>query len=94
VPSDTNEKMSIRAAVEVIIGATIEFHLTLVKVAVPPPVVAACLSNKINDLPAVAVGIVNVQAVDAVNVAVCTVPLVNDKVFEVVTVPIATTPSV
>jgi hypothetical protein len=70
VPSDTNEKISIFPAVVVTTGADAEFHLTLVKVAVPPPVEAACLSNKINDLPAVAVGIVNVQAVDAVKVAV------------------------
>jgi hypothetical protein len=40
-------------------------------------------------LPAVAVGIVNVQAVPAVNVAVCTVPPVNDNVLDYVTVPIA-----
>ena len=36
----------------------------------PFPVDAACLSSSTKDLPAVAVGIVNVQAVDAVNVAV------------------------
>jgi len=39
----------------------------------------------------VAVGIVNVQAVDAVRVAVWTVPLVSDSVDELVTVPMATT---
>jgi hypothetical protein len=36
---------------------------------------------------------VKVQAVEAVKVAVWTVPLVSDKVEELVTVPIATTDS-
>jgi hypothetical protein len=83
--------MSILPAVAVIVGAPAELHLTEVNVAVPLPVAAACFSNSTNDLPAVAVGIVNVQAVEAVNVAVCTVPLVKSKVDAVVTVPIATT---
>ena len=86
--------MSIEPAAAVIVGAPAVGHLTPVKVAVPLPVDAACRSNRINDLPAVAVGIVNVQAVDAVNVAVCTVPLVNEMVLDVVTVPITTTLSV
>ena len=86
--------MSILPAVAVIVGAPAVGHLTPVNVAVPLPVEAACLSNKTKDLPAVAVGIVNVQAVDAVNVAVSTVPEVMASVFEVVTVPIATTDSV
>jgi hypothetical protein len=94
VPSATNERMSIEPAVAVIVGAPAVGHLTPVKVAVPFPVDAACLSNRMNDLPAVAVGIVNVQAVEAVSVAVCTVPLVREMVLDVVTVPIATTLSV
>jgi len=85
--------MSIFPAVAVIVGAPAVPNFTPVNVAVPLPVAAACLSNKTNYLPAVAVGIVNVQAVDAVRVAVCTVPLVKDNVLEVVTVPIATTVS-
>ena len=85
--------MSILPAVAVIVGAPDEPHLTEVNVAVPLPVDAACLSSSTKDLPAVAVGIVNVQAVDAVRVAVCTVPLVNAKVFVLVTVPMATTDS-
>ena len=80
-------------AVAVIVGAPDVPHLTEVKDAVPLPVEAACLSSKTKDLPAVAVGIVKVQAVEAVKVAVCTVPLVSDKVEELVTVPIATTDS-
>jgi hypothetical protein len=73
------------------VGAPAEFHFTPVNVAEPLPVVAACLSSSAKDLPAVAVGIVNVQAVEAVSVAVWTVPLVRDSVLVVVTVPIATT---
>jgi hypothetical protein len=56
-------------------------------------VVAACFSNKTKDFPVTFAGIVNVQAVDAVSVAVCTVPDVRDKVLELVTVPITTTDS-
>jgi hypothetical protein len=70
VPSATKEKMSIFPAVAVIVGVPSTLYLTPVKVAVPLPVDAACFNNKINDLPAVAVGIVNVQAVEAVRVAV------------------------
>lgn len=86
--------MSIFPAVAVIVGAPDVPNLTPVNVAVPPPVVAACLSNNTKDLPAVAVGIVKVQAVDAVNVAVCTVPSVNVNVADDVTVPIALSVSV
>lgn len=89
-----NENMSMVPAVEVTVGVPDAFHFTPVNVAVPPPVEAACLRNNIKLLPAVAVGMVKVQAVLAVRVAVCTVPLDNDMVLEVVTVPIATTPSV
>jgi len=70
VPSATKVKMSIFPAVAVIVGAPAVPNLTLVNVAVPFPVVAACFNNNTKDLPAVAVGIVNVQAVDAVSVAV------------------------
>lgn len=93
MPSAIKVKISILPAVAVIVGAPAVPNFTLVNVAVPLPVVAACLSKSTKDLPAVAVGMVNVQAVDAVKVAVCTVPLVSDKVDELVTVPIATTDS-
>ena len=62
--------MSILPAVAVIVGAPAVGHFTLVKVAVPLPVAAACFRSRMNDLPAVAVGIVKVQAVEAVSVAV------------------------
>lgn len=79
------------------VGAPAVPHLTggplTPNVAVPLPVVAACLSKSTKDLPAVAVGMVKAQAVDAVKVAVWTVPLVNTKVLEVTTVPITTTDS-
>ena len=92
VPSATKEKMSSLPAVAVMVGVVV--HLTDVNVAVPLPVVAACFKYRAKDLPAVAVGIVNVQAVEAVSVAVCTVPLVKEILLVVVTVPIATTDSV
>lgn len=53
----------------------------------------ACVKIKINDFPAVAVGIVNVQGVEAVSVAVSTVPVVSDKVLDAPTVPTAWTVS-
>ena len=93
VPSAINVRISILPAVAVIVGAPAAPHFTLVKVAVPLPVDAACFSNRTKLLPAVAVGIVNVQAVDAVRVAVCTVPFVRAIVLVLVTVPIATTDS-
>ena len=80
--------------VAVITGAPAEPHLTLVKVAVVAVPDAGCLSSKVNDLPAVAVGIVNVQAVADVNVAVNTVPAVIAKVADAPTVPLATMVSV
>ena len=86
--------MSIFPAVAVIVGAPIAFHFTPVKVAEPLPVAAACFKSKENDLPAPTEGIVNVHAVDAVNVAVKNVPFVISSVYDDVTVPIATTPSV
>ena len=67
VPSEINDKISILPAVAVIVGAPAVPHLTEVNVAVPFPVAAACLSSITNDLPAVAVGIVNVVACDAVS---------------------------
>lgn len=70
MPSAINVRISIFPAVAVMVGAPAVPNFTLVKVAVPLPVVAACLSNKTKDLPAVAVGMVNVQAVEAVKVAV------------------------
>ena len=93
MPSAINVRISILPAVAVMVGAPAVPHLTEVKEAVPLPVAAACFNNSTKDLPAVAVGMVNVQAVDAVNVAVWTVPFVSAKVDELVTVPIATTDS-
>ena len=80
-------------AVAVIVGAVPPAYLTPVKVAVVMPV-AAWVRTKINDLPAVAVGIVKVHGVEAVNVAVWTVPVVIVKVCDPPTVPMATTVSV
>lgn len=94
VPSEINVRMSILPAVAVIVGAPAVGHFTPVKVAVPLPVLAACLRSNTKDLPAVAVGIVNVQAVEAVRVAVMTVPDEIAIVAELVTVPRATTVSV
>ena len=68
--------MSNLPTVAVIVGAPAVPHLTLVKVAVVAVPDAGCLSSKVNDLPAVAVGMVNVQAVADVSVAVNTVPAV------------------
>jgi hypothetical protein len=93
VPSAKKVRMSIFPAVAVMVGAPAVPHFTPVNVAVPLPVDAACFNINTKDLPAVAVGIVNVQAVEAVRVAVCTVPLVKARVLVVVTVPIATTDS-
>ena len=70
VPSLTNVRMSIFPAVAVIVGVVPPAHLTVDQVAAPLPVVAACLSSRTNDFPAVAVGIVNAQVLDAVRVAV------------------------
>tara|TARA_R110002126_G_scaffold129164_1_gene271891 strand:+ start:1578 stop:2192 length:615 start_codon:yes stop_codon:yes gene_type:complete len=86
--------MSNRPSVAVIVGAPPEFHFTPVNVAVVGVPDAGCLSNKVNDFPAVAVGIVNVQAVADVNVAVKTVPAVIAKVADAPTVPLATMVSV
>ena len=70
VPLATKVRISIAPAVAVIVGAVPPGNFTDVKTAVPLPVVAAWVTISMNDLPAVAVGIVNVQAVDAVNVTV------------------------
>jgi hypothetical protein len=59
--------MSILLAVAVIVGVPAALHFTPVNVAVLLPV-PSCLSKRIKDLPAVAVGIVKVQL--PVNVAV------------------------
>ena len=56
--------------------------------------VAACLSMKVKDFPAPTAGMVNVQGVDAVKVAVRTVPAVIARVDAAPTVPSATTDSV
>jgi hypothetical protein len=86
--------MSILPTVAVMVGAPDEFHFTLVNVAVVAVPDAGCLSSKMNDLPAVAVGMVNVHAVAEVSVAVSTVPAVIARVAEAPTVPLATMVSV
>ena len=60
MPLDKNVAISIADAVVVIVGAVPLGHLTPVKVAVLLPV-ASWAKIKINDCPAVTVGIVNVQ---------------------------------
>ena len=59
VPSAVKLSMSRRDAVAVITGATLPVHLTPVNVPVKLP--APELTCSKNDLPAVAVGMVNVQ---------------------------------
>ena len=54
-----NVRMSQRLAVVVMVGAVLLGHLTPVNVPVKEP--APVLINKVNDCPAVAAGIVNVQ---------------------------------
>ena len=88
VPLETKLKMSTADAVAVIVGAVPPGHFTLVNVAVVMPD-DACVRIKMNDLPATAVGMVNVQGVDAVRVAVNTVPVVSAKVLVAPTVPTA-----
>ena len=85
VPSLTKVRMSQRLAVVVMVGAVPLGHFTLVNVAVNEP--APVLRIKMNDLPAVAVGIVNVQL--PVRVTVCTVPLVKAMVTAVELLPMA-----
>jgi hypothetical protein len=92
VPFATKLIMSIAEAVAVIVGAVPPGYLTDVKVAVVIPV-AAWVRIKIKDLPAVAVGIVKVHGVEAVRVAVITVPLVRANVLDAPTVPSACTVS-
>jgi hypothetical protein len=93
VPLATKVSISTAEAVAVIVGAVPPGYLTPVKVAVVMPV-AACVRIRIKLLPAVAVGIVTVQGVEAVKVAVWKVPLVKEIVVDAPIVPIATTPSV
>ena len=85
--------MSTALAVAVIVGTVPPGHLTPVKVAVVMPV-AAWVKRRMNEFPAVGdVGIVNVQGVEAVSVAVTTVPAVMTIVAVPVTVPRAATDS-
>ena len=76
------------------VGAPEALNFTPVNVAVVAVPDAGCLSSKMNDLPAVAVGMVNVHAVAEVSVAVSTVPAVIARVAEAPTVPLATMVSV
>ena len=69
VPLATKVRISTAEAVAVIVGAVPAGNFTDVNTAVPLPP-DAWVTISMNDLPAVAVGIVNVQAVDAVNVTV------------------------
>jgi hypothetical protein len=85
--------ISILPTKAVITGAPAVPYLTPVKVAVVAVPAAGCFNNNINDFPAEAAGIVNVQAVALVSVAVRTVPAVITRVNAEVTVPIATTVS-
>lgn len=94
VPSATNVRMSILPTVAVMVGAPEELNFTPVNVAVVAVPDAGCLSSKMNDLPAVAVGIVNVHAVAEVSVAVSTVPAVIARVADAPTMPLATMVSV
>ena len=94
VPSATKAIMSNLPTVAVIVGAPAVPHFTPVNVAVVAVPDAGCLSSKVNDLPAVAVGIVNVQGVAEVKVAVKIVPAVIAKVADAPTVPLATMVSV
>ena len=94
VPSDTNVRMSILPTVAVMVGAPEALNFTPVNVAVVAVPDAGCLSSKMNDLPAVAVGMVNVHAVAEVSVAVSTVPAVIARVAVDPTVPLATMVSV
>jgi len=72
------------------VGVRDPAHLTPVKVAVNPPVPVSTL--RMNDLPAVAVGIVNVQF--PVSVTVWNVPLVSAMVCDVPLLPMPTGESV
>ena len=82
--------MSVLDADAVNVGAEPDDHLTLVNVPVYPPV--PLFTNKIKDLPATNVGMVNVQL--PVIVTVCTVPLSSAIVVAVDELPIVTTLSV
>ena len=94
MPSATNVRMSILPTVAVMVGAPEALNFTPVNVAVVAVPDAGCLSSKMNDLPAVAVGMVNVHAVAEVSVAVSTVPAVIARVADAPTVPLATMVSV
>jgi len=86
VPSDTNERISHRLAVVVIVGAVFAGHLTLVNVLVKLP--APVLRSKTKLLLLPTEGMVNVQF--PVSVTVCTVPFARDIVCAVPLLPIAT----
>ena len=86
--------MSIFPMVAEIVGAPDWLHFTPVKVAVVAVPDTACLSSKMNDLPATGRGIVNVQGVDDASVAVNTVPASIDSVTAAPTVRLGITVSV
>ena len=77
--------MSHLLAVVVSVGAVALGHFTLVNVPANDP--APELTIRMNDLPAVAVGMVNVQL--PVMVTVCTVPLARSMVTAVELLPMA-----
>ena len=82
-PSATNVKISIRFAVAVIVGAVLPTNLTLVNVAVLVP--APVFKNKINDLPAVLLGIVNVHVAFKLAVMIVLLAMFKVKVLPVFT---------
>ena len=93
-PSDINENMS-NAPEPTVTGIGSEYrHLTLVKVAEPKVVALGCRNNMVNDLPAIAGGIVNVVAMPEVSVANRNVPALKLMVTAAPTTPRFTLASV
>ena len=86
-PSAANVNMSKRFATAVMVGAVLPTNLTPVNVAVLVP--APVFKNKINDLPAVLLGIVNVHVADKLAVMI-----VLFAIFKVNALPVFTYPVV
>ena len=82
-PSATNVKISKLFATAVMVGAVLPTNLTPVNVAVLVP--APVFKNKINDLPAVLLGIVNVHVADKLAVMIVLVAM-----FKVNALPVFT----